>query len=81
MQKLTLTSTELIYFQQLDERQKRLFAATQALKLGYYGVSMVCEAYKINRKTVYKGKKELASSDGKATKYIRQSGGVKKKCN
>ena len=79
MQKLTLTSTDLLHFQQLDERQKRLFAATQALKLGYYGVSMVCEAYKINRKTVYKGKKELASSDGKATKYIRQSGGVKKK--
>ncbi len=52
MQRLILTSMDLLHFQQLDERQKPLFAANQVLKLGYYGVSMVCEAYKINRKTV-----------------------------
>ena len=79
MLKLKLTKTELLYFQQLDERQRRLFAASEALKLGYYGVAQISSAYGINRKTIYKGKQELLASTGECSKYLRKSGGVKKK--
>ena len=60
MQKLNLSEIELRHFQQLDERQRRLFAAVEATKLGWRGVALVAAAYGINRKTIYKGKTELA---------------------
>jgi hypothetical protein len=43
----------------LDERGRRLLAATEALQLGYGGVSMVCEACGLSRVTITKGLREL----------------------
>ena len=44
MQKLNLSEIELRHFQQLDERQRRLFAAVEATKLGWRGVALVAAA-------------------------------------
>ena len=78
MQKLNLSAIELRHFQQLDERQRRLFAAVEATKLGWRGVALVAAAYGINRKTIYKGKTELAQETLSSQKGIRSSWGKKK---
>lgn len=78
MQTLTISASELRYFQQLDERQRRLYAAVKATELGWTGVSQVCQAYGLNRKTVYRGKEELASASFGVQQGIRSSLGKKK---
>lgn len=78
MQKLSVSAIELRHFQQLDECQRRLFAAVQATKLGWRGVALVATAYGINRKTIYKAKIELAKETLSSQKGIRISWGKKK---
>ena len=67
MEKLSLSSIDLLYFGQLDERQKRLFAGLEASRLGWYGVKQISVAYGIDVRTVRRGKGELGtlSSVGK----------------
>jgi hypothetical protein len=43
----------------LDERSRRLFAATEASSLGYGGIAIVCRALNIARKTIDRGLWEL----------------------
>lgn len=78
MKKLVIGASELRYFEQLNERQRRLFAAAKANELGWNGVSLVSAAYGINRKTIYVGKKDLAAVDLSAQTAIRSSWGKKK---
>lgn len=54
---------ELKLMETLNERQLRQFVAAKADEYGCHGVSIVCGAYDINRDTVYRGIKELRSSD------------------
>jgi transposase len=58
----------------LDERQKRLFLASEAIAYGYGGVSKVSRISGVSRTTITRGVAELRSGetiDGK----VRQSGG------
>ncbi len=82
MQKLNLSAIELRHFQQLDERQRRLFAVVEATKLGWRGWwRFSSAAYGINRKTIYKGKTELAQETLSSQKGIRISWGKKSALN
>jgi hypothetical protein len=45
----------------LDERRRRLWAATEAKAVGYGGVSLVARATGLTRPTIHAGLKELAS--------------------
>ena len=67
------------YFQQLDERQQRLYVGLKAKLLGYHGVSLVSIAYNVNVKTVRKGKSELSDLSSIPVKRIRKVGGGPKK--
>jgi hypothetical protein len=78
MQKLVLSAMDLRYFKQLNERQRRLFAAAKATELGWNGVALVSAAYGINRKTIYIGKKDLAAETLTEQSAIRSSWGKKK---
>ena len=78
MKELVISVSDLRYFNQLDERQRRIYAALEATELGWSGVSLVCKAYKLNRKTVYKGKQELQDETLAFQKAIRSSYGKKK---
>jgi hypothetical protein len=69
MKSLLISSHELSYYKSLNERQRRLYVALKAIELGWNGVAMVCKAYEINRKTIYKGKKELLASENEITTY------------
>jgi hypothetical protein len=49
-------------FSSLNERQRRLFVATEALKLGHGGIAYVAQLFGCHRKTVQRGLQELQSS-------------------
>lgn len=76
---LEVTETEIQYFKQLDERQRRLYLGLQAQKIGWRGVRMVSEGYKVNVKTVRKGKSELSDLENFPPGRIRKMGGGPKK--
>ncbi len=46
-------------FASLNERQRRLFAATEALKLGHGGIGYIAQLFDCHRKTVQRGLQEL----------------------
>lgn len=46
-------------FASLNERQRRLFAATEALKLGHGGIAYVAEVLGCHRRTIERGLVEL----------------------
>ncbi len=49
----------LFIFSTLNERQRRLYAATEALKLGHGGVTYVAGLFGCHRRTVERGLLEL----------------------
>jgi hypothetical protein len=76
---IDLTDDEIRYYQQLDERQQRLYLGLKAKLLGTHGVKMVSDAYNVNIKTVMKGKSELIDLPTQPLKRIRKVGGGPKK--
>ena len=48
-------------FSSLNERQRRLYAAAEALKLGHGGITYVAKLLDCHRKTVQRGLEELQS--------------------
>ncbi len=49
-------------FSSLNERQRRLYAAVEALKLGHGGVGYIAQLFDCHRKTIQRGLKELRNS-------------------
>ena len=47
------------FFDHLPESKQRHYAGLEAMKHGYYGVSIVSKKFGIHRHTVRKGKKEV----------------------
>jgi hypothetical protein len=46
-------------FAALNERQRRLFAATEALKLGHGGIAYIAQLFDCHRRTIERGLDEL----------------------
>ena len=65
----------------LDERGRRVWAATEAKALGYGGVTRVCDATGIARSTIRRGLDELVSRKPLASHRIRKPGGGRKSLN
>lgn len=72
---------EQIFFESLNEKQRRQYAALKANELGYFGVRQVAETLGINRHTIRVGQKELAeiAQGGEISARIRAVGGGRKK--
>jgi hypothetical protein len=49
----------LATYASLNERQRRLYAANEALKLGHGGITFVAQLFDCHRKTVQRGLAEL----------------------
>ena len=62
----------------LDERTRRLMAASEALGLGYGGVSLVHRACGLSRKAIAKGMGEIAAGDFPGIGRIRRPGAGRK---
>lgn len=67
----------IIFFSTLDEKQRRLYAGYESLKIGRGGDKMIAETLNLDRKTVAKGRQELLG--GKVdVDNIRKPGGGRK---
>ena len=62
----------------LDERSRRLWAATEAQAVGYGGASLVAQATGISRSTVVRGLQEVRRGERPAAGRIRRPGGGRK---
>ena len=64
----------------LDERQRRVFLATEALSVGHGGVKIVSELSGVSRVTIIEGKKEIARSEHNLLPigHCRQAGAGRK---
>jgi transposase len=64
---------------ELNERQRRLWAASEAEGFGYGGVSAVSRSTGLSRSTIYKGIEELKNNDRLDEGRVRREGGGRKK--
>jgi len=62
----------------LNERERRLFAATEAAAAGYGGIAAVSAATGIAVSTIGRGLKDLAEADGVLAGRVRRVGGGRK---
>lgn len=68
-----------IFYQQLSEKNRRLFVAIEAERFGYGGVSFVSRFFECSRPTVHKARKEFQDSSAVAPgTRIRKPGGGRK---
>jgi hypothetical protein len=64
--------------QQLDERGRRLLAATEACAAGYVGITAVSQATGVPESTIRRGLEELAAEPLLAAGRVRRPGGRRK---
>src|SRR5207244_5958946 len=62
----------------LDERTRRIMAASEAIALGYGGVSLVGRACGLSRKAITKGIREIQEGFAPGEGRIRRSGAGRK---
>jgi hypothetical protein len=66
-------------FSTLNERQRRLFAATEALKLGRGGITYIAQLLNCHRRTIERGLEELRHPDSLLPPHrARKKGAVAK---
>lgn len=73
-----LDNTARTFFARLSEKDKRLFVALEATRLGRHGVQQVSEFYDIHPHTIRQGKQELAEGFPEPSDRIRKTGGGRK---
>jgi len=61
----------------LNEKSRRIWAATESEAIGWGGIKIVCEATGLSKPTVVKGKKELKSEKVFDERLRKQGGGRK----
>jgi hypothetical protein len=67
----------VLFFSMLDEKQRRLYAGLESLKLGYGGDRRIADFIGLDPHTVAKGRRELIEQDFE-TDRIRKAGGGRK---
>lgn len=71
-----------LHYSRLSEKDRRQYAALEAIKLGYGGISYISKVLGIDRKTISQGKKELLAPVAepliRSQKQRRPGGGRKK---
>ena len=67
------------FYNQLSEKDKRLYAGAEAIKLPYGGITYIAKLFGCDRKTVSRGIMELQSPDLLDKDRIRKKGGGRKK--
>lgn len=66
------------FYKSLSEKDRRRYAAIEATKLGYGGVSYICRVLGCDNHTVARGQKELQLELPQDEQNIRKSGGGRK---
>ena len=63
-------------FSTLNERQRRLFAASEALKLGHGGIAYIAQLLDCHRRTIERGLNELRHPDSLLPPHRARKKGV-----
>lgn len=66
------------FYQSLSEKDRRRYAAIEAKKLGYGGISYICRVLQCNDRTISRGMSELETALPENDKRIRLPGGGRK---
>ena len=74
-----MSELELTFFNQLNEKQKRLYVELKSTELGYHGVSEISKVFGVHSHTIRLSQKKLKAPDLLASNKIRKSGGGRKK--
>jgi hypothetical protein len=70
-----LKAAIVLFYSLLDERQRRLYAGLEALKIGHGGDAQVAELLDIDPATVARGRAELLAGDIEPGRVRRRGGG------
>lgn len=71
-----------LHYRSLREKERRQYAAVEAIKLGYDGVTYISRLLSVDRKTIVEGKRELqalTATTMASTEGQRRAGGGRKK--
>ena len=72
-----------LHYSRLSEKDRRLYSAVEAIKLGHGGITYISKVLAVDRKTIRQGKKELFSLEESRqnlpTQKQRRKGGGRKK--
>ena len=66
------------FYQSLSEKDRRRYAAIEAKKLGFGGISYICRVLRCNDRTIVRGMSELEKPLPEDEKRIRLPGGGRK---
>jgi hypothetical protein len=66
------------FYNSLSEKDRRRYAAIEATKLGYGGVSYICRILHCDNRTITRGQQELKTNLSNEEQRIRKSGGGRK---
>lgn len=69
----------VLFYNNLSEKDKRLFAGLESMKIGYYGVCTISKQLNIHKHTIRAGQKELISGELTPSLNVRKKGGGRKK--
>ncbi|MGH7662995.1 MAG: hypothetical protein ACRENI_01660 [Gemmatimonadaceae bacterium] len=70
-----LKAAIVLFFALLDERQRRLYAGLESLKLGHGGDQRIAELLGLDAGTVARGRRELLAQDVEAERVRRKGAG------
>jgi hypothetical protein len=70
-----LKAAILLFYCILDEKQKRLYAGLESLKIGHGGDTLISKLLSIDPDTVSKGRKELANNNFEKDRVRKQGAG------
>ncbi len=72
-----LKAAIVLFYSLLDEKQQRLYAGLESLKVGRGGDNDIAKLLNLERKTVLKGRKELLTENVQVNTIRRKGGGRK----
>jgi len=67
----------LLFLSTLNEKQRRLYAGFESLKVGYGGDKQIAELFDIDQRTVARGKRELLGGEVDVDINRKKGGGRK----
>jgi len=70
-----LKAAIVLFYSLLDEKQRRLYAGLEALKIGHGGDRQIAELLGLDPSTVARGRRELLARDVESERIRRRGGG------
>ena len=72
-----LKAAIVLFYSMLDEKQRRLYAGLEAMKIGHGGDQQIAELLGMDPSTVARGRRELLARDVEIERVRRKGGGRK----